>query len=42
MILSTQLKVNLLHVEMWLQSHPVFEGAVAFGEGKGSCGLLLE
>ncbi|TVY44200.1 Non-canonical non-ribosomal peptide synthetase [Lachnellula occidentalis] len=42
MLLSNALKVNPLHMEMKLQSHPALNGALVFGDGHTSCGLLLE
>lgn len=42
MVLNTGWKVNPLHVEMKLQSHPALNGCVVFGTGYTKCGVLLE
>ncbi|KAI9645424.1 hypothetical protein NHQ30_006163 [Ciborinia camelliae] len=41
-ILSNSLKVNPVHVETFLQSHPLLNGCLVVGEGKNHCGILLE
>lgn len=41
-ILNNALKVNPLHVEVKLQGHGLLKGVMVFGEGRGSCGILLE
>ena len=42
MILSNGLKVNPLHIETRLQSHPALKGCLVIGEGYKKCGLLIE
>lgn len=42
LLLNNALKVNPLHVEVKLQSHPLLKGALVFGEGRVRCGILLE
>ncbi|KAE8449384.1 hypothetical protein EG329_008285 [Mollisiaceae sp. DMI_Dod_QoI] len=42
LILNNALKVNPLHIEVKLQSHPLLQGAMVFGEGRMRCGILLE
>ncbi|KFX89365.1 hypothetical protein V490_07071 [Pseudogymnoascus sp. VKM F-3557] len=41
-ILSNALKVNPLHIEAKLQSHPALKGALVFGRDHTKCGILLE
>lgn len=41
-ILSNAHKVNPVHIETLLQSHPLLNGCLVFGEGKLNCGILLE
>jgi hypothetical protein len=41
-ILNTNLKVNPLHVEMAVSSHPSLNGCLVFGDRYNTCGLLLE
>ncbi|ESZ98652.1 hypothetical protein SBOR_0890 [Sclerotinia borealis F-4128] len=41
-ILSNAHKVNPVHIEILLQSHPLLNGCLVFGEGKINCGILLE
>lgn len=41
-ILSTASKVNPVHIETLLQSHPLLNGCLVFGEGQTRCGILLE
>jgi acyl-coenzyme A synthetase/AMP-(fatty) acid ligase len=42
MILSNGLKVNPLHIETSLQSHPSLKGCLVVGVGYKKCGLLIE
>jgi long-subunit acyl-CoA synthetase (AMP-forming) len=42
MILSNGLKVNPVHIENRLQSHPVLNGCLVVGYGYTKCGLLIE
>ena len=42
MLLSNGLKVNPLHIETRLQSHPSLKGCLVIGFGYKKCGLLLE
>ena len=42
MILSNGLKVNPLHIETRLQSHPSLKGCLVVGVGYKKCGLLIE
>lgn len=42
MLLSNGLKVNPLHIETRLQSHPSLKGCLVVGFGYKKCGLLLE
>lgn len=41
-ILSNAHKVNPVHIETLLQSHPLLNGCLVFGEGRNYCGILLE
>ena len=41
-VLSNALKVNPLHIETRLQSHPALNGALVFGWDHTKCGILLE
>jgi acyl-CoA synthetase (AMP-forming)/AMP-acid ligase II len=41
-ILSNAHKVNPVHIELLLQSHPLLSGCLVFGEGRTRCGILLE
>lgn len=41
-VLSNALKVNPVDMEVRLQSHGMLKGALVFGDGHTSCGLLLE
>lgn len=41
-VLSNALKVNPLHIEAGLQSHPAVKGAMVFGRDHTKCGILLE
>ncbi|PQE29302.1 NRPS-like enzyme protein [Rutstroemia sp. NJR-2017a BBW] len=41
-ILSNAHKVNPVHMELLLQSHPLLSGCLVFGEGRTRCGILLE
>ncbi|KAF7863237.1 hypothetical protein EAF04_007319 [Stromatinia cepivora] len=41
-ILSNASKVNPVHIETLLQSHPLLNGCLVFGEGQTRCGILLE
>lgn len=40
--LSNALKVNPVHIETSLQSHPALRGALVFGRDHTKCGILLE
>ncbi|KAB8303512.1 hypothetical protein EYC80_004923 [Monilinia laxa] len=42
LILSNAHKVNPVHIETLLQSHPLLSGCLIFGEGRNLCGILLE
>lgn len=42
MILSNGAKVNPLHIEVKLMSHPALKGGLMFGDGHTACGMLLE
>ena len=42
MILSSGAKVNPIHTEMRLQSHPALKGCLVIGYGCTECGLLIE
>ncbi|KAM3066259.1 hypothetical protein ACMFMG_003230 [Clarireedia jacksonii] len=41
-VLSNAHKVNPVHMELLLQSHPLLSGCLIFGEGRNRCGILLE
>ncbi|APA05422.1 hypothetical protein sscle_01g001920 [Sclerotinia sclerotiorum 1980 UF-70] len=41
-ILSNAAKVNPVHIETLLQSHPLLNGCIVFGESQTRCGILLE
>lgn len=41
-VLSNALKVNPLHIEASLQTHPALKGAMIFGKDHTKCGILLE
>ncbi|KFZ02077.1 hypothetical protein V500_00445 [Pseudogymnoascus sp. VKM F-4518 (FW-2643)] len=41
-VLSNALKVNPLHIEASLQTHPALKGAMVFGRDHTKCGILLE
>ncbi|KAF7874496.1 uncharacterized protein EAF02_008473 [Botrytis sinoallii] len=41
-ILSNAAKVNPVHIETLLQSHPLLNGCLVFGTGRTRCGILLE
>ncbi|KAF5876310.1 putative nrps-like enzyme protein [Botrytis fragariae] len=41
-ILSYAAKVNPVHIETLLQSHPLLNGCLVFGTGRARCGILLE
>jgi long-subunit acyl-CoA synthetase (AMP-forming) len=42
MLLSNGLKVNPVHIETRLQSHPALKGCLVVGYGYTKCGLLIE
>jgi long-subunit acyl-CoA synthetase (AMP-forming) len=42
LLLSNGLKVNPLHVETVIQTHPLLSGCLVFGDGHTACGILLE
>jgi hypothetical protein len=42
LLLSNAHKVNPVHMELLLQSHPLLSGCLIFGEGRTRCGVLLE